>query len=75
VSFASNLRLAAQTMTEDQWSTVMRTRTGLPPMPWTSLHRMDERDLRAVFDYIKSLPVKGEPAPAPLPPSAAAKGP
>lgn len=68
-SYPSNLRLSVQNTPEDAWVATMSEREALPPMPWPSLHAMNERDLRATYAYIKSLPVKGAPAPAPLPPT------
>ena len=67
-SYPANLRLTAQKLTEDDWA-ALKQRNGLPPMPWVSLHSMDERDLRAIYAYIKSLPVKGDPTPNAVPPT------
>jgi len=36
-------------------------------MPWWALHETDAEDLRAMYQFIKSLGPPGEPAPAPLP--------
>jgi mono/diheme cytochrome c family protein len=74
-SYAMNLRLSVQDTPEDAWVATMKAREALPPMPWPSLHAMSEQDLRATYAYIKSLPVKGERMPAPLPPTEEPKTP
>ena len=66
-TYAANLRLALGQMTEQQW--LARARGAYrPPMPGPSLHAMTDADLRAIYRYVKSLPVKGSPAPAYVPP-------
>ena len=47
---------------------MVKSREGLPPMPWASLHAMTDDDLRAVHHYIRSLGVAGEIVPVPVPP-------
>ncbi len=68
-SFPANLRrqLAAW---EDavKWIAMVRSRDGLPPMPWPSLHAMTDDELRSIHAYIRSLPVKGDTMPMPVPP-------
>ena len=44
-------------------------------MPWECLHAMSDADLRAVFEYIKSLGPGGEATPADVPPSQQPKTP
>ncbi len=61
-TYPPNLRLSAKDMAADDWVTILRARRDKPPMPWPSVHAMSDRDLRAVFAYIKSLPVTGDPA-------------
>ena len=39
-------------------------RGGLPPMPWSALQAMSEKDLRAVYRYLRHLGRSGEAAPA-----------
>ena len=66
-TYAANLRLVAQTMTEDAW--VKRARGELrPPMPWFNVRDMSDRDVRAIYRYLKHLGPAGEPAPAYVPP-------
>jgi cytochrome c553 len=40
----------------------------LPPMPWQSLARLTDADLKAIFAYLQSLKPISNQAPAPLPP-------
>jgi len=63
-SYPANLRLTVQRMTADEFVTMARSSNGLPAMPWPTLHKRNETDLRAIYAYIKSLGAKGEPAPA-----------
>ncbi len=66
-TYASNLRLLAGSLTEAQW--LARARAPMrPPMPAPSLRAMREADLRAIYRYLKSLPLKGDPMPAYVPP-------
>jgi mono/diheme cytochrome c family protein len=68
VSYAANLRLAFQNMSEEQFLTLAHEGQGRPPMPWPSLMAMSDDDLRAIYAYIRYLGPKGEVAPAPVPP-------
>jgi len=74
-TYASNLRLYMQKVSEDQWLKIAKTAQFRPPMPWFSLHSMSTQDLRAIYRYVHSLGPAGEPAPAYLPPGEEAKGP
>ena len=67
-TYASNLRLFLKDFDEDTFVQVARSRNSRPPMPWPNLHAMSDTDLRSVFRYIRSLPLKGEPMPAYVPP-------
>lgn len=66
-SYATNLRLTLQGMTEAQWIGYARL-PRLPPMPWFGLRDMSDEDLRAVYRYIRSLGAAGERMPAAVPP-------
>ena len=44
-------------------------RSILPPMPWQSIGRITDDDLKAVFACLESVPPVRNPIPAPLPPS------
>lgn len=66
-TYPANLRQLVSTLTEAQW--LARARAPMrPPMPSPSLRAMSDADLRAIYRYVKSLPVKGGPAPAYVPP-------
>lgn len=62
-SYASNLRLVINGMTEAQWLLHAR-QPRLPPMPWFNLKEMTDADLRAVYAFVRSLGPAGQPAPA-----------
>ncbi len=67
-TYATNLRLYFQNLSEDGWLQVARTAQPRAPMPWWSLRDTSDEDLRAMYRYIKSLTPLGEPAPSFLPP-------
>lgn len=71
VSYPSNLRLAFQNMDEEQFLDMAHKGQGRPPMPWPSLMAMSDKDLKAIYAYIRSLGPRGEPAPAALSPGVA----
>ena len=62
-SYAANLRLTVDSVTEDQWVTFARV-PRRPPMPWFNLRDMSDDDLRAMYRFIRDLGPKGERAPA-----------
>lgn len=74
-TYASNLRLYMQNLSEDQWIQVSRTVEFRPPMPWFALREMTEHDLRAIYRFIRNLGPAGEPAPRYLPPDQEPRGP
>ncbi len=74
-TYAPNLRLTVQKMTEDAWVEMLRTRRSLPPMPWMNINRMSETDMRAVYRYIQSLGPSGEAMPMMVPPDQEPKTP
>jgi len=67
-TYGSNLRLYVSKLSEDEWVKDAKTLTRRPPMPWFNLNAMSEHDLRALYQYMKSLGEPGQPAPAALPP-------
>lgn len=67
-TYPRNLRLTASQMDADTWVQTLHTRTALPPMPWVNVNSMSERDLRAMYHYIRTLQPIGTPAPQPVPP-------
>lgn len=74
-TYAVNLRLYMQNLSEDQWVKEAKTLQSRPPMPWFTLHEMTEQDLRAIYKLIRYLGPAGEPAPAFVPPGQEPKGP
>lgn len=62
-SYASNLRLVMNSMSESQWLTHARQQR-LPPMPWFNLKEMTDDDLKAVYAFVRSLGPAGVAAPA-----------
>ena len=64
-----------QPFTADQFVEVVRKRNDRPPMPWASLHAMSDADLKAIYAYIRSLPVSGAATPDFVPPGVEPKTP
>jgi mono/diheme cytochrome c family protein len=67
-TYATNLRLYMQDLTEEQWVQKAKKLTARPPMPWFNVQKMSATDLRAMYRYIRQLGPAGKPAPAYLPP-------
>jgi mono/diheme cytochrome c family protein len=74
-TYATNLRLWMQDLSEDQWVKKAKTLTARPPMPWFNVRAMSTSDLRALYRYIRHLGPAGNPAPAYVPPDKAPSGP
>ncbi|XXX79090.1 cytochrome C [Sorangium sp. So ce134] len=62
-SYAENLRLAVQDLSEEDWVRMFRAAAGRPPMPWLNYATMHESDLVAMYRFIRSLGAKGARAP------------
>jgi mono/diheme cytochrome c family protein len=67
-TYATNLRLYMQDLTEAQWVAKAKKLTARPPMPWFNVQKMSTTDLRAMYRYIRHLGPAGKPAPVYLPP-------
>ncbi len=70
-SYGKNLRTVVQRQSEDHWVQVLKTSDegdGKPPMPWWNTKQMSDRDLRAIYRYIKSLGPRPNGVPRSLPP-------
>jgi cytochrome c553 len=70
-SYAANLRLLTQRITEDQWVDILKTAAhghGDPPMPWMNTRQMSDQDLRTIYRYIHSLGPAGQRTPRGVPP-------
>jgi mono/diheme cytochrome c family protein len=74
-TYAPNLRLYFQKLSEAEWLKTARTFEPRPPMPWFNVATMTDRDLRAIYRYVRSLAPLGEQAPAYVPPGQEPKGP
>ena len=57
-----------QSIGEDEWVSLLHSRNAMPPMPWPSVNRMSEPDLRAIYRFIRSLGVGGVSTPLAVPP-------
>ena len=75
-TYATNLRLSIGKMTEDQWLKYGKSLMTRPPMPWFNVRAMTDADLRAIYQYMKSMPGDaGIAAPAYVPPDKQPKQP
>lgn len=70
-TYASNLRLLIAGMSENEWVKLAKTLKTRPPMPWFNVNKWRESDMRAFYQYVKSLGAAGQPALAYLPPDKA----
>jgi len=61
-TYASNLRLLVNDMSADQFVKHARNEFR-PPMPWFNLRAMTDRDVKAIYAYLKYLGPAGQPAP------------
>jgi mono/diheme cytochrome c family protein len=68
VTYPANLRLLIPNLTEDQWVNFAKNLQARPPMPWFTLRMISEPDLRAVYQFIKSLGPAGAQSPNFVPP-------
>ncbi|RUT33016.1 cytochrome C [Arsenicitalea aurantiaca] len=74
-TYASNLRIVAAGMGEEEFADYLRNLQAMPPMPWFNLHYFTDNELRSLHQYIVSLGEVGEPAPAYVPPGEAPQTP
>jgi len=74
-TYAINLRLLMQGISEEAWVKVSRVLRSRPPMPWWALRELTELDLRAIYRFVRGLGPKGEATPAALPPNQIPKTP
>lgn len=71
-TYPSNLRLLVANMSEAQWLAQARQERR-PPMPWFNLRDMTDEDLVAMYQTLRYLGPKGEPAPVYVPPDGKVK--
>jgi len=74
-TYATNLRLLLNGMSEKQWLTHARTMQPRPPMPWFNVRAMNDEDLKAIYAFVKTLGPAGSAAPAYVPPGQPVSGP
>jgi mono/diheme cytochrome c family protein len=67
-TYPANLRLYFSGLSENEWVKIARTFEPRPPMPWYGVREMQEQDLRAMYQFIKSLGPAGEAVPVYVPP-------
>jgi len=73
-TYSSNLRLLVKEMSADQFVKFARSEFR-PPMPWFNLRAMTDRDVKAIYAYLKHLGPAGQPAPQYVPPDKTPGGP
>ena len=66
-TYPTNLRLLLNSMSEDDWTVFARKMRQNVPMEYVLLPRASEHDLRAIYQFVKYLGPKGDPAPSRLP--------
>ena len=66
-TYPTNLRLLLNSMSEDDWTVFAREMSQNVPMESVLLPRASEHDLRAIYQFVKYLGPKGDPAPSRLP--------
>ena len=74
-TYAPNLRHFMQTLSRQQWIHFARTRKLRPPMPYWALRAMSDRDLTAIYDFVRHLGPAGKAAPKYLTPDKQPKAP
>jgi len=74
-TYPMNLRITAADKSEDEFLKYAKEFEARPPMPYYNVHAMDERDIRSLYQYIKSLGEPGEQVPEALPPGETPKTP
>jgi len=74
-TYPANLRLLFASMTRDEWIRYAKSVETRPPMPWFTLRATSERDLSAMYAYMKTLGPAGKPAPAYVSPGQQPAGP
>ena len=67
-TYATNLRLTIDRLSEEEWLAYTANLRTRPIMPDFVLRQMREADRRAIYHFVRSLGPIGETAPAALPP-------
>jgi hypothetical protein len=66
-TYPTNLRLLLNNMSEDDWTVFAKKMRQNVPMEYVLLPKTSEQDLRAIYQFVKYLGPKGNPAPPSLP--------
>lgn len=74
-TYATNLRLNMQGLTESQWLAYAKTVKTRPPMPWFMLNEMKDDDLKAIYQFVHYLGPAGNPSGSFVPPDQEPKPP
>lgn len=74
-TYATNLRLYMQSVSEEQWLKTAHSTQYRPPMPWFTLRDMSTQDLQAIYRFTRHLGPAGAVAPAYVPPNQTPNGP
>ena len=67
-TYATNLRIYFDDLTEKEWLVAARSMEARPTMPNWILKEMDDSELRSIYRFVKKLKPIGKPAPDYLPP-------
>lgn len=67
-TYAPNLRLIINALSEEQWIDIAKTLKTRPPMPLFNLNLMHTDDLKSIYHFVISLGPAGESAPGYVPP-------
>jgi mono/diheme cytochrome c family protein len=74
-TYATNLRINMQGLTEAQWLAYAKSIKTRPPMPWFMLNEMKEEDLKAIYQFVRYLGPAGNPSESFVPPDQEPKPP
>lgn len=66
-TYGTNLRLLINDLMEKEWIEFATTLKVRPPMPWFNLNAMTQEDLRAIYQFIRYMGPRGNPAPEYVP--------
>lgn len=75
VTYPTNLRSRVQNMKEKEFIQYAKNLRARPPMPWYSLTTMSDKDLSAIYHFIKYLGPNTNIVPSALAPGEPIKGP
>lgn len=56
-------------MTQGKFKGLENSKTLLPPMPWLGYQHMNNEELKAIFEYLKTIKPVENIVPSPIPPN------